>query len=287
MISLERSHYIVDSDSCEAHSTRLLRKIADHLNIPECEAAELKQELQNDARNAEIESESEGLECIETLRDLNRFFSSAQVLMDERRRLASIDSLVGPYGRITSIPSSFFCPITKSLMREPVTIKEEGYTYERSAILEWFDRGHKTCPDTGKELSSLELVPNLKLQHAMDEFFDHMRQAQIVSVLQELRNNQVIMCMPVDQAVQTVKRLMDMDPKYRQLVFSLDGVEPLIHLLKPSSDAPVPIRETVVKILIDISAMGDDHKVGPIGYAWGLYYYFDVIWLCGSVHASL
>ena len=56
-----------------------------------------------------------------------------------------------------------------------------------------------------------------------------------------------------------MKRLMDMDLKYRQLVFSLDGVEPLIHLLKTSSDAL--LRETVVKILIDISTMGSEHKV--------------------------
>lgn len=248
-LATEISSCLDDSSCDESHATRLLQRIADHLQVPEFEAAELKQELQNDLEKAE----SGRLESTGTLQALNQLFSSAQVL-DERRRLASVDSPL--FAGITSIPSSFFCPITMSLMREPVMIAEEGYTYEKSAILEWFERGHKTCPDTGKELQSLVLVPNLKLQQAMDEFFDHMYQAQMVSVLQVLRNRGK--GMPVDQAVQTMKRLTDLGPKYRQLVFSLDGVEPLVGLLKPSAPH---IREVVIKILLDISAAGDAHKV--------------------------
>jgi hypothetical protein len=252
----EISQHIGASDA--RRSTELLRKIADRLNVSEFEAAELKQELERDARKAESEPESEGIECIETLRDLRRFFSSAQVLMDERRRLASIGS--PECGITTSIPSSFFCPMTKALMREPVTIEEEGYTYEKSAITEWFDAGHKTCPDTGKELVSLALTPNLKLRRAMDQFFDNMHQAQMVYVLQELRNERVTSAgMPAERAVETVKRLMDMDPKYRELVVSLDGIEPLVHLLKLPSDPHV--QETVTQILIDISAIGSEQKV--------------------------
>lgn len=248
-LATEISSCLDDSSCDESRATKLLQRIADHLQVPEFEAAELKQELQIDLEKAE----SGRLESTGALQALNQLFSSAQVL-DERRRLASVDSplLAG----ITSIPSSFFCPITKSLMREPVMIAEEGYTYEKSAILEWFERGHKTCPDTGKELQSLVLVPNLKLQQAMEEFFDHMYQAQMVSMLQVLRNRGK--GMSVDQAVQTVKRLTDLSPKYRQLVFSLDGVEPLVGLLKPS--AP-DIREVVIKILLDISAAGDAQKV--------------------------
>eukprot|EP00250_Pteridium_aquilinum_P015310 c22512_g1_i2 orf=467-3505(-) len=244
----------LDDPSCdEVRITTLLRKIADHLKIPEFEAAELKQELQNDLGRAE----AEGHESKVALQALNALFSSAQVL-NERRRLASVDSPLLPTS-ISSIPSSFFCPITKSIMREPVMIAEEGFTYEKSAILEWFNRGHKTCPDTGRVLQSLALVPNLKLQQAMDEFFDHMYHAQMVYVLQALRNQGVEM--PVEQAVHSVKRLTDLGSKYRQLLFTLDGVEPLVGLLKPSAPH---IREVIIKILIDVSTAGDAQKVAII-----------------------
>lgn len=248
-LSKEISACMDDSSCNEMRVTSLLRKIADNLKVPEFEAAELKQELREDLEKAE----ADGLNCAVALEALNDLFSSAQVL-NERRRLASIDSPILP-NSISAIPSSFFCPITKSIMREPVMIAEEGFTYEKSAILEWFSRGHRTCPDTGRVLHSLALVPNLKLQQAMDEFFDHMNQAQMVYVLQALRNQGT--GMSVEQAIHNVKRLIDLGPKYRQLLFSLDGVEPLVGLLRPSA---LHIRENIIKILIDISTAGDAQK---------------------------
>ncbi|MCO5606817.1 hypothetical protein L7F22_061008 [Adiantum nelumboides] len=238
-----------DTSCDEARATGLLRSIAEFLQVPEFEAAELQMELQNDLEKAEVN----GLPIAETLQALNVLFSSAQVL-NERRCLASLDSSLLPTG-ISPIPSAFFCPITKSIMREPVMIAEEGFTYEKSAILEWFSRGHKTCPDTGKSLQSLTLVPNLNLQQAMDEFFDHMYQAQMVYLLQALRNQSVKMT--VEQAVHTIKRLTDLGSKYRQLLFSLDGVEVLVGLLKPSAPH---VREIIIKILIDVCTAGDVQK---------------------------
>lgn len=248
-LATEISTCMGDTTCDEAHATTLLRRIAEFLQVPDFEAAELKQELQDDF----VKADSDGLPIAETLQALSDLFSSAQVL-NERRRLASLDSPLLPTG-ISSIPSSFFCPITKCIMREPVMIAEEGFSYEKSAILEWFSRGHKTCPDTGKILESLELVPNLKLQQAMDEFFDHMHQAEMVYALQALRSQSVGMA--VEQAVLSVKKLTDLGSKYRQLVVSLDGVEVFVGLLKPS---PPHIRETIFKILIDICTAGDAQK---------------------------
>ena len=37
---------------------------------------------------------------------------------------------------------------------------ETGQTYDRKSIEEWFQKGHRTCPLTGRELQSLQVAPN-------------------------------------------------------------------------------------------------------------------------------
>ena len=44
-------------------------------------------------------------------------------------------------------------------MVDPVST-EDGHTYERSAIQDWFARGHRSSPATGRALASLTLTPN-------------------------------------------------------------------------------------------------------------------------------
>uniref|UniRef100_A0ACD5UUP9 Uncharacterized protein n=1 Tax=Avena sativa TaxID=4498 RepID=A0ACD5UUP9_AVESA len=53
-------------------------------------------------------------------------------------------------------PSDFLCPLTRQIFNRPVTI-ETGQTFERHAIVHWFDRGLRTCPVTGQELESLSV----------------------------------------------------------------------------------------------------------------------------------
>ena len=53
------------------------------------------------------------------------------------------------------------CPITFEVMREPV-IDHEGNTYEKSAILEWIQRDHRS-PITRNPLSAEQLIPNRAL----------------------------------------------------------------------------------------------------------------------------
>lgn len=69
----------------------------------------------------------------------------------------------------TDIPLELICPITHELMREPVTA-EDGFTYERDAILSWFDRGKVTSPMTNEELPNLDLVDNDEIKQQIDEF---------------------------------------------------------------------------------------------------------------------
>ena len=66
---------------------------------------------------------------------------------------------------VLELPRSFFCPISGELMEEPCIVAETGTTYERSAIEEWFARGHRRDPVTNVELSSTKLIPNYALKN--------------------------------------------------------------------------------------------------------------------------
>ena len=53
----------------------------------------------------------------------------------------------------------FLCPITYNLMVDPVT-DSFGHNYEKSAIQEWFSRGHLTSPKTNETLPNTTLTEN-------------------------------------------------------------------------------------------------------------------------------
>lgn len=67
-----------------------------------------------------------------------------------------------------SIPQSFICPITQSIMEEPV-IDYEGNTYEKVAIHEWL-LTHSTSPITRSALYTYQLNPNRALKEAIELF---------------------------------------------------------------------------------------------------------------------
>lgn len=75
------------------------------------------------------------------------------------------------------IPSAFLDPITREIMRDPVTTID-GHCYERKFIEAWFTQGHRTSPITNLPLSSTIVVPNLALKQAIDDFFAEKRNAE-------------------------------------------------------------------------------------------------------------
>lgn len=65
------------------------------------------------------------------------------------------------------IPTDLICPITGQLMKNPV-ITQNGQTYEKEAIEEWFTR-KKTDPLTRMEINT-HLIPNYSLRKICDEY---------------------------------------------------------------------------------------------------------------------
>jgi len=64
--------------------------------------------------------------------------------------------------------ASFFCPITRQLMVEPV-IDPDGNSYEKHAIEDWIRQSGKS-PITRTALSINDLRPNRALKTAIDEY---------------------------------------------------------------------------------------------------------------------
>lgn len=73
---------------------------------------------------------------------------------------------------IEPLYETFFCPLTKEIMDDPVTI-ETGVTYEKKAISEWFEKFENSeeivCPTTGQKLSSRRLSTNVALKTTIEE----------------------------------------------------------------------------------------------------------------------
>lgn len=67
------------------------------------------------------------------------------------------------------VPADFICPITHEIMSDPVMC-EDGFSYERSAILEWFSKDKNTSPMTNSVLTSAEVYENEKLKREIENY---------------------------------------------------------------------------------------------------------------------
>lgn len=66
-------------------------------------------------------------------------------------------------------PEMFLCPITQSIMSDPV-VAADGYTYEREAIELWLREGRGVSPLTNQPLTTEAVVPNLALRSSIREW---------------------------------------------------------------------------------------------------------------------
>ncbi|XP_061372805.1 U-box domain-containing protein 44-like isoform X1 [Gastrolobium bilobum] len=95
----------------------------------------------------------------------------------------SDDSLHFERLHIEPIYDAFVCPLTKQVMRDPVTL-ENGRTFEREAIEKWFkecrESGRKlVCPLTLQELRSTEMNPSMALRNTIEEWTTRNEAAQL------------------------------------------------------------------------------------------------------------
>jgi hypothetical protein len=86
------------------------------------------------------------------------------------------------YHRLEPLYEAFICPLTKQIMRDPVSL-ENGQTYEKAAIERWLqdcrDAGKETtCPVTN-QLITAPPKPSIALRNTIEEWTTRNEQARI------------------------------------------------------------------------------------------------------------
>lgn len=167
---------------------------------------------------------------------------------------SSTDSL-----RVEPIYESFLCPLTKQIMRDPVTL-ESGATFEREAILKWFKESDSSgrslvCPITRKELSSTELNPSIALRNTIDEWMHRNEAAKLdvarKSLTSENSEHDIL------QALEYVVEICQRSRSSRHVVRKLGLISLISELLKNSS---TKVRQKALESLCFVAKDDNDNK---------------------------
>ncbi|KAL5720395.1 hypothetical protein ACHQM5_004672 [Ranunculus cassubicifolius] len=149
----------------------------------------------------------------------------------------SDDSYLIERSHLEPIYDAFVCPLTKQVMRDPVTL-ENGQTYEREAIEKWFkecrDSGRKlVCPLTLKELKSMELNPSIALRNTIEEWTARNEAAQLDIARRSLTLSSSER--EVLQALNYIQHLCQKSRANRHFVRNAELIPMIIDMLKNSS----------------------------------------------------
>ena len=69
-------------------------------------------------------------------------------------------------------PEELWCPITRTMFRDPVMVVESGHTYERSAVLAHFRRNGAKDPLTRRALSSTKVMTIWAMRNVVQAWLD-------------------------------------------------------------------------------------------------------------------
>jgi hypothetical protein len=74
-----------------------------------------------------------------------------------------------PHPTALHVPNEFLCPITLSIMHDPVLCRN-GLNYEKAAILTWMLKHNSSCPITRQKLKPSDLISNRTLQQKIQNW---------------------------------------------------------------------------------------------------------------------
>ncbi|KAL8150030.1 hypothetical protein AgCh_006876 [Apium graveolens] len=132
---------------------------------------------------------------------------------------------------------AFICPLSKKIMRNPVTL-ETGITYDREAIENWFkdcrNNGRKlACPITLKELRSIDLNPSIALRNTIEEWNARNEAAQL-----DIARRSLSVGNPeteIMHALRFIKQLCQKNPSNKRFVRNANLIPMIVDMLKSSS----------------------------------------------------
>ncbi|TYH96516.1 hypothetical protein ES332_A12G182700v1 [Gossypium tomentosum] len=159
---------------------------------------------------------------------------------------------------IEPLYNTFFCPLTKQVMDDPVTI-ENGVTYERKVITEWFEtsshQDNIVCPTTGMKLKSRVLSVNVALKTTIEEWKERTEVARIKAARTALSmacSDSMIL-----EAIRDLQRICKRRRNKKVLVVNV-GILPLLIRLLGYKDRDV--RCEVLELLRQLTEEDDEGK---------------------------
>lgn len=163
---------------------------------------------------------------------------------------------------IEPIYDAFVCPLTKQVMRDPVTL-ENGQTFEREAIEKWFkecrESGRKlVCPLTQKELKSTELNPSIALRNTIEEWTARNEAVQLDMTCRSLNLGS-----PESDILQSLKYVQYICQKSRSnkhVVRNAELIPMIVDMLKSGSRRVRCKALETLRIVVEDDA---DNKVVP------------------------
>ncbi|CAL5349529.1 U-box domain-containing protein 44-like [Camellia sinensis] len=138
---------------------------------------------------------------------------------------------------IEPIYDAFICPLTKQIMRDPVTL-ENGQTFEREAIEKWFKECKESgktllCPLTLKELRSTEMNPSIALRNTIEEW-----NARNEAVQLDMARKSLYLTSPENEIMQSLKFVQYLCHKSRSnkhVIRNEELIPMIVDMLKSSS----------------------------------------------------
>lgn len=172
----------------------------------------------------------------------------------------SDDSFLFERMHIEPIYDAFVCPLTKQVMRDPVTL-ENGQTYERQAIEKWFkecrESGRKlVCPLTLRELKSTEMNPSMALRNTIEEWTTRNEAAQLDMARRSLNTGSPEK--ETLQALRYVQHICQRSRSNKHVVRSAGLIPMIVDMLKSSSRK---VRCRALETLRIVVEGDDENKV--------------------------
>ncbi|KAJ1378023.1 Zinc finger, RING/FYVE/PHD-type [Sesbania bispinosa] len=172
-----------------SYANNLLILIAEAVGITN-ERSAVKMELEEfkkEIENARIKKElAEAMQMDQIIALLERADAASSPRERELKYFAKRQSLGN---QILEPLQSFYCPITKEVMVDPVETSS-GQTFERSAIEKWFAEGNTLCPLTMISLDTSILRPNKTLKQSIEEWKDRNTMITIATVKEKIQSGE-------------------------------------------------------------------------------------------------
>lgn len=163
---------------------------------------------------------------------------------------------------IEPIYDAFVCPLTKQVMRDPVTL-ENGQTFDREAIEKWLRECRETgrklvCPLTQKELKSTDLNPSIALRNTIEEWTARNEAVQLDIARRSLSLNS-----PESDCLHSLKCVQYVCQKNRMnkhVVRNAELIPMVVDMLKSTSRSVRCKALETLRIVVEDDA---DNKVVP------------------------